>query len=130
MSNDMNMFLEKFSAAERNSGTMTTFQSLPKEEQVALLEWSRATCMQIGVFVEKQTATSQSGKGDGGTLPVPKFHAEIAIKIGVIHALARENTELLQGCEAAYKHVFGDQKFKTLEDFKRTVTLILQLSRW
>lgn len=127
MSNEMNAFLEKFSAAERASGTMTTFQSLGQEEQMAMLEWARATCMQISVYIEKQTFNKSA---ESGTLPVLKFHAEIALKVGMIHAIARENNELLAGCEAAYRHVFGDAKMKVIDEFKHVVKLFVQLSRW
>lgn len=127
MNNEMNAFLEKFSAAERNSGTMTTFQSLTKEEQVAVLEWARATCMQISIYIEKQTFNKSP---DAGTLPVLKFHADIALKVGMIHAIARENNELLAGCETAYRHIFGDAKMKMIEEFKHIVKLYVQLSRW
>lgn len=130
MADDMNSLLQKVSNSERVNGLMSTYLALPKEEQLPLLEWARSISMRLAGYIEKQSVIENTGSNDHVDLPVPKIYVELALKVGIIRAISTNNTELLEGCDSAYRHVMGDTKAKGLEEFKNTVSLALQLSKW
>lgn len=123
-----NALLQKVSNDERTKGLMTVFTALGREEQLALLEWSRAICIKLSSVIERQSL--ETGRADGIDLPAPKPYVELALKIGVIRALTTDNQDLLDGCAKAYKQVLGDGKYKSLEEFQNIVLLSLHLSKW
>jgi len=129
--NAIDLLLQKVTNSERESGTMTVFQSLSKDEQVALLEWSRSICVKLASYIEKRAVISHLGGSEKLDLPLPKMYVELALKIGVIRAQATNNPELLKGCETAFKEVLGGEtRIKAFEEFKHLVALMLQLSKW
>lgn len=128
MATDINTLLQKVSNNERASGLMTVFQALPREEQVALLEWARTICIKLSSVMEKQSL--DTARPESVDLPAPKPFIELALKVGAIRALTTDNKDLLDGCQKAYKHVLGDAKYKVFEDFEETVLLTLHLSKW
>ena len=130
MTEDINGLLQKVSNTERANGLMSTFQNMPKEEQLPLLEWARSICIRLASYIEKQGVIEATGSSDHVDLPVPKIYVELALRVGIIRALSTNNTELLTGCEHAYRHVMGDNKAKALDDFKQVVTLSLQVAKW
>ena len=122
--------LQKVADSERMVGLMNTFLGLSKEEQVALMEWARGICMKLAATQERQLVVTNSGGKESLDLPAPKMFIEIALKVGLIRALMTNNTELVLGCDNMYKHIFGDAKFKLLEEFKELVVSALRLSKW
>lgn len=130
MPDNHNPLLQKVADNERMVGLMNTFLGLSKEEQVALMEWARGICMKLAAMQEKQQVLTNSGGKESIDLPAPKMFIEIALKVGLIRAIMTGNTELEAGCDNMYKHIFGDAKFKLLEEFKEIVLSALRLSKW
>lgn len=130
MADDINALLQKVTNSERVAGLMATFQNLPKEEQLPLLEWARSISMRLANYIEKHALIEASGSSEHVDLPVPKIYVELALKIGMIRGISTNNTELITGCEQAYRQIMGDTKVKNIEEFKQIVTLTLQLGKW
>lgn len=122
--------LQKIADLERNQGLMTIFQHLSREEQLALMEWSRAMCIELASMVELQEVYKLSGRNDNIDLPVPKIFIEIALKTAAIRGIMAGNDDLQTGCDTMYKHIFGESKAKAFDVFKDNVRLAVQLSKW
>lgn len=130
MQAEISPFLQKVAEAERSEGLMNVFLRLSKEEQIALLEWARSIVTHLAGVQEKQNALSMNNLSGSVDLPAPKMYIEIALKVGMIRALMTKNEDLSRGCESMYKQVFGEQKFKMLDQFKELVTLAIHVSKW
>lgn len=130
MPNEISPFLQKIAETERTEGLMSVFLRLAKEEQIALLEWARSITTSLASVQEKQATLSINGLSGSIDLPAPKMYIEIALKVGIIRALMTKNEDLLHGCDNMYKHVFGEQKHKLLDQFKELATLAIQVSKW
>lgn len=130
MPDDINSFLQKVSSIERSSGMMTAYLSMSKEDQLKLLEWARTACLRLANYLEKQSMIILSGTNEHIDLPVPKIFADIALKVGIIHGTIRNLPDLIQGCVNIYRHVFGENKLKVIEDFRDTALLTVQVSKW
>lgn len=129
MAGDATALVQKVANSERNLGLMTLFQSLSREEQVALMEWARAICIKLSSFVEQQSL-SEIGRTGQLDLPAPKPFIELALKVGAIRALTTDNTNLMEGCMRAFKDVLGDTKLREFEHFQEMVLLHLHLAKW
>lgn len=130
MQGEISPFLQKIAETERTEGIMSVFLRLSKEEQISLLEWARSLCMQLASSQEKQVSLALNSLHGTVDLPAPKMFIEIALKIGIIRGLMTKNEDLVHGCEAMHKNVFGEQKHKIIESWKEIVALAIDVSKW
>ena len=127
---DINNFLQKVSGMERNTGMMTAYLAMSKDDQLKLLEWSRSACLRLANYLEKQSMIILSGTNEHLDLPVPKIFADIALKVGIIHGTIRNMPDLVEGCVNTYRQIFGEAKLKMIEDFRDIALLTVQVSKW
>lgn len=128
MSANITSLLQKVSNDERSIGLMTVFSALSREEQVALLEWSRSICIKLASFMERQSLDSV--RADSIDLPAPKPYVELALKVGAIRALTTGNEDLLTACTKAFKQVLGEARLKHFDEFQETVKLSIHIAKW
>lgn len=129
MTANVDALVHKVSDLERVSGLMSVFQSLSREEQVALLEWARSICIKLAGVIEKRSLT-EGGRTESVVLPTPKPFVDLALRVGAMRALTTGNEDLLDGCKKAYRQILGDSKYKALEEFEKVVLLTLHLAKW
>ena len=130
MSAEITSLLDSVIQGGGAAGLMSTFQSLPKEKQTALMEWARSMCIQLARYVEQASLAQATGSSAALNLPAAKIYVELALKIGIIRAIGTNNDDLLKGCDQAVRQVLGETKISAIENFKDTVRLALRLSKW